>query len=142
MGFFLFLCLCFMRNSNFAHKFHNFVWKHTVAIVFNLCAYIIATADGHAGMARCDLSSLAGSRQVIIKPTAGIITGDRREFIQRQIHVLQTAKHTKRQITSVTLHINRYTHDIYIQKVAVLLTSDLRSVCCCMNRVQSLEVAG
>lgn len=76
--------------------------------VFNLCAYIIATADGHAGMARCDLFSLAGSRQVIIKPAAGIITGDGRELIQRQIHVLQTAKHTKK--TNYTLTGIHMTH--------------------------------
>lgn len=68
-------------------------------------AYIIATADGHAGMAGSDVFSVAGSGQVIIRPAVGIIAGDGWELIQRQILVLQTAEHTKRQITSVTVNI-------------------------------------
>lgn len=92
-------------------------------------------------MARSDLFSVAGSGHVIIRPAIGIIAGDGWELIQSQIHVLQTAEHTKRQITLVTLHIAGI-HMTCTQKIAVLLTSDCRPVCCCMNRVQSLEVAG
>ncbi len=68
-------------------------------------AYIIAAADGHDGMTGSDLFSVTGSRQVIIRPAVGITAGDGWELIQRQILVLQTAEHAKRQITLVSANI-------------------------------------
>lgn len=54
--------------------------------VFN--TYVIAAAYGHAGMVRSDLFSVAGSRQVVVRPAAGFISRDGWELVQGQIHVV------------------------------------------------------
>lgn len=67
-------------------------------------SYIRATADGHVRVAWGDPLSWAGARQVIVIDAAGIVAGDGREGIQRQIPVQQTARQAQRATDRLLKH--------------------------------------